>query len=425
VSVQARETRRAAGLSRWQLWAVGVGAVLIVLSGVRAWTGAVELTSSGTFGAVLILGIPIMLAGLGGLYSERTGVVNIGLEGMMILGTWFGAWAGWKFGPWWGVVFGTLGGGLGGLLHALATVTFGIDHIVSGVAINILAPGLTRFLSAVAYPLGSGGSATQSPQVQGNLPTVTLPILSGGKIFGWASPDVLGWLATRRWFLVSDAAGLLRGASRDIAILTLIALALIPLTWWVLWKTRLGLRMRSVGESPMAAESLGVPVYTMKYIGVVTSGCLAGLAGAFLVLESAGIYREGQTAGRGFIGLAALIFGNYRPGGVGAAAGLFGYAQALQLRSPKTGIHGLLLFVTLAVLLLGLWMLYRRSRMGAGILLALAAGAYTWYITTDHIASEFVYMTPYVVTLLVLSLASQRLRVPAADGRPYRKGQAQ
>jgi simple sugar transport system permease protein len=392
----------------------------VLLSLVRVLTHADELTSPGTLGAVLLLGVPIMLAGLGGLYSERTGIVNIGLEGMMILGTWFGAWAGWKYGPWWGVVAGVAGGGLGGLLHAVACVTFGIDQVVSGVAINILAPGLTRFLSVVAYPLGSGGSATQSPNVTGKLPTLTVPVLSGG----FNTPDILGWLQRQRWFLISDAAGLLKGMTSDVAWLTVIAIALVPLTYWFLWRTRLGLRMRSVGENPSAAESLGVRVYTMKYIGVTLSGCLAGLAGAFLVLESAGIYREGQTGGRGYIGLAALIFGNYRPLGVAGASGLFGYSQALQLRSDAA-IHGLLLFVSIAMAIFAVWLVTRGSRWGAGILVVLAVGAFSWFFTSDTIDSQFVYMTPYVVTLLVLSLASQQLRPPAADGKPFRRGQTQ
>ncbi len=419
------ERLRARGMNRQQRMLLIGLIVFVVLSIVRAKTNSGDLTSSGTFQAVLILAMPIYLAGLGGLYSERTGVVNIGLEGMMILGTWFGAWAGWKFGPWAGVLFGALGGGLGGLLHALATVTFGIDQVVSGVAINILALGFTRFLSVVAYPLGSGGSATQSPQVTGNLPNVSLPILAGGKIFGWQSPDVFGSIAHHHWIFLSDAAGILKGLTSQVAVLTLIALALIPITYWFLWRTTLGLRLRSVGENPASAESLGVAVYSMRYIGVTISGCLAGLGGAFLVLESAGIYREGQTAGRGFIGLAALIFGNYRPGGVGAAAALFGYAQALQLRSAKA-IHGILLFVTVLLVLAALLqILRRRSYVGTGIVFALAAGSFVWYLRSTTIPPEFVSITPYVVTLLVLAVASQQLRVPAADGRPYRKGQAQ
>jgi ABC-type uncharacterized transport system permease subunit len=410
------------GIGRRQRTLLGVAAVLVLLSFVRVVTGANDLTSPGTFGAVLTLMIPIMLAGLGGLYSERTGIVNIGLEGMMILGTWFGAWAGWKYGPWAGVVIGTMGGAMGGLLHALATVTFGIDHVVSGVAINILAGGLSRFLSVVAYPLGSGGSATQSPQVTGNLPNVSLPVLAGGKIFGWRSPDLFGWFAKQHWFLISDAAGVLKGVTADVAVLTLISLALVPLTYWFLWRTRTGLRLRSVGEQPMAAESLGVRVYTLKYVGVVISGALSGLGGAFLVLESAGIYREGQTGGRGFIGLAALIFGNWRPGGVLAASTLFGYASALQLRSAKA-VHGLILFVAIAIVTGFLWMALRKRSPRAWVLAVLSGLAFWWYFGTSSIPNQFVYMTPYVVTLLVLAVASQRLRPPAWDGRRYIKGQ--
>jgi general nucleoside transport system permease protein len=420
-TILARPTAPATTRARRTL--VTAGGILLLVSAVRVVTGATDLTSPGTFGAALTLMVPILLAALGGLYSERAGVVNIGLEGMMILGTWFGAWAGWKYGPWAGVVLGIFGGGLGGLLHALATVTFGIDHVVSGVAINILAGGFTRFLSVVAYPLGSGGSATQSPQVTGGIPNVTFPVLAGGTISGWKSPDLFGWISARHWFLVSDLAGLLKGLTANVSVLALFALALIPISYWVLWRTRLGLRLRSVGEHPMAAESLGVPVYAMKYVGVVLSGMLAGLGGAFLVLESAGIYREGQTGGRGFIGLAALIFGNWRPGGVGAAAGLFGYADALQLRSGKA-VHGLLLLVAVAVAAGAVWLLVKRRSQSGWVVLAVAAASFFWYATSDTIPNQFVYMTPYVVTLVVLAVASQRLRPPAADGKPYRKGQA-
>jgi ABC-type uncharacterized transport system permease subunit len=408
--------------SRAQRATYGALLLLAMLAIVRVATGADQLTSAGTFGAALTLTMPILLAGLGGLYAERTGVVNIGLEGMMILGTWFGAWAGWKYGPWAGVAAGALGGGAGGLVHAVATVTFGIDQIISGVAINILAAGLTRFLSVVAFTVGTGGSAAQSPQVKGTIGNVSLPILSGGKIFGWSSPDLLGWVGKRHVFLISDAAAILKGVTADVAILTVIALAIVPLTYWLLWRTTLGLRLRSVGEHPAAAESLGVPVYTMKYIGVVISGCLAGFGGAFLVLQSAGIYREGQTAGRGFIGLAALIFGNWRPGGVLAGAGLFGYADGLQLRSDEA-VHGLLLFLAVALGLLAVWMLFRRrTRWGTG-LGVLAIGVLGWYLSTNDLPGQLVNTTPQIVTLLVLSLASQRLRPPAADGRPYRRGQ--
>jgi len=217
--------------------------VLVLLSAVRAVTGAPDLTSSDTYGAALRLAVPILLAGLGGLYAERTGMVNIGLEGMMILGTWFGAWGGWQYGAWWGVALGITGGLLGALVHAVATVTFGVNQIVSGVAINILAGGVARFLSVVTFT-GHGGGATQSPQVTSSLPRLTVPVLAGGKIFGWQSPDVLGWLEHRHWFLVSDTSALFRGFMADLSILTVITLLLVPVTFFFLWRTRLGLRMR-------------------------------------------------------------------------------------------------------------------------------------------------------------------------------------
>jgi simple sugar transport system permease protein len=344
---------------------------------------------------------------------------------MMILGTWFGAWAGWKWGPWYGVVVGTAGGAMGGLLHAVATVTFGVDHVVSGVAINILALGAARFLSVIAYPASTGGSATQSPQVQGTVFHFTMPFLAGGPIFGvHRTSDLFGWLEGRHWFLLSDAGGLLKGLLFNLSALTIIAVLLVPLSFWWFWRTRLGLRMRSVGENPIAADSLGIRVYTMKYIGVTVSGALAGLGGVFLVLEAAGIYREGQTGGRGYIGLASLVFGNWRPGGVAAAAGLFGYANALQLRSDPA-IHALILFITIGLAGGALWFAYRRHWLGAPVMLGLAGAAFAWWVISSHVPAQLVGTAPYVVTLVVLSIASQRLRPPKWDGRPYRKGQAQ
>ena len=151
-----------------------------------------ELTSSGTFGAALRLCIPICLAGVGAIYSERCGIVNIGLEGMMVIGTWFGAWAGWFYGPWYGVLAGLLGGALFGLIHAVGTITFQVDHIVSGVAINILAAGVARFLSVVAYADVPAGGATQSPRVDERIEKISIPYLSGGKINESDTADVFG-----------------------------------------------------------------------------------------------------------------------------------------------------------------------------------------------------------------------------------------
>src|SRR4051812_10433776 len=182
---------------------IATGGALFVLSLVRYITSADDLTSSGAFEQAWKSSIPILLAGLGGLYSERAGVVNIGLEGMMIFGTWFGAWGGYRFGPWWGVLLGVLGGAVGGLIHALATGQVGVNHIVSGVAINILAPGVPRFLASEVFT-PAGGSAAQSPTVDGNTGHFTLPMLSGGKLGAWHSPDVLGWFEAKHWFLISD-----------------------------------------------------------------------------------------------------------------------------------------------------------------------------------------------------------------------------
>ncbi len=214
---------------------------------------------------------------------------------------------------------------------------------------------------------------------------------------------------------------MLRGFMVDLSILTIVTLLLVPITYLFLWRTRLGLRMRSGGENPWAAESLGVRVYTMKYVGVLISGALAGLGGAFLVLEAAGIYREGQTGGRGFIGLAAMIFGNWRPSGALAAAGLFGYADALNLRSAAA-VHGLLLFIAIALLVLGAWYLSQRRTFGGVLSIALGALTFLWFAVTDNVPRQIVFITPYVATLLVLAVASQRLRMPTYDGITFRKG---
>ena len=402
---------------------VVAGGALVLIAAIGRLTGAPELTSSGTFAAAVRLGAPIMLAGLGGVFAERVGIVNIGLEGMMILGTWFGAYVAWLYGPWWGVLGAVLGGAAGGLLHALATVTFGVDHIVSGVAINILAGGVARFLSVVSYGPGTGGGATQSPRIADRVGRMDVPFLAGGEVLGWQSPDLFGWLERTRIFIVADFAAILRALTTNMSWLIVLSIALVFVSWYLLWGTPLGLRMRSVGEHPVAAESVGVPVYTMKYIGVTLSGALAGLGGAILVLEAAGIYREGQTGGRGFIGLAAMIFGNWRPTGAAAAASIFGYANALQLRD-EAAVHGLLLVVAIALFLAAAFMLWRRSPGKALALVAVGGAFLFWWLTTDTVPRQFVFFTPHITTLVVLAFASQRLRMPAADGMRYRKGQS-
>ncbi|MEV0412049.1 ABC transporter permease [Streptomyces sp. NPDC050448] len=394
----------------WILLIIAGGLVLISL--VRVISGANDLTSVGQVSGALQLAVPIAMAGLGGLWAERAGVVNIGLEGMMILGTWFGAWAGYQWGPWTGVLMGVVGGALGGLLHAIITVTFNVNHIVSGVAVNILAIGFTQYLSNFTFDKAPGGSSKQSPRID-PITEITIPGLSDG----------LATLQGKHWFLISDLAGILGGLVTNLSLLTVVAVLLIPATWWVLWRTSFGLRLRSCGENPIAAESLGVNVYKYKYIAVVVSGAMAGLGGAFLAIVSTGIYQEGQTGGRGYIGLAAMIFGNWMPGGMALGSGLFGFTYSLKLRGGAENVHAMLLLLAILLATVVVWQLYKRKHFQAAIAGACAAGLFVWYALTDSVPSQFVDAAPYVTTLLVLALSAQRLRMPKADGMPYRKGQ--
>jgi general nucleoside transport system permease protein len=403
--------RRRLARPGWPTTLLAVAGFIVILSVIAAVTGADELTSSGTVGAALALAVPIGMAGLGGLWSERAGVVNIGLEGMMILGTWGAGWAGFHWGPWVGVLVGILMGAAGGLLHAVATVTFGVDHIVSGVAINILGLGATQFLSVIAFEGTPGGGESQSPPIE-DISKVSIPGIG----------DPLKDLQDNGWFLVSDLAGMLRGLTVGISLLTLVAILFVVGSFFVLWRTAFGLRLRSCGESPVAAESLGVNVYLMKYAAVAASGGFAGMGGAYLALVLGNGYREGQTGGRGFIGLAAMIFGNWRPGGLAAGAGLFGYTDALQLRSGEA-VHALLLLVGVLLVVVTVWLAVRRRLIGAAITAVAGAVFLFWYAVTDTLPEQITNMTPYVTTLLVLAFASQRLRMPAADGLPYRRGQ--
>ncbi|RJL23673.1 ABC transporter permease [Bailinhaonella thermotolerans] len=413
VGAELEAPRKAIFRLTWKTLLLAIAALVVLLSVIRVITGANDITSGGTMNAAIGLAVPIAMAGLGGLWAERAGVVNIGLEGMMMLGTWFGAWAGVQFAnPWAGVVAGLVGGAVGGLLHALATVTFGVDHIISGVAINILGLGVTQYLSKQIFTGMQGGGETQSPPIPG-ITKVSLPGIDGP----------LSSLEKQHIFLLSDLAGILRGLFVDVSLLTIVAILLIPLSFFVLWRTAFGLRLRSCGERPVAAESLGVNVYKYKYIAVVVSGAMAGLGGAFLSIVASGIYREGQTAGRGFIGLAAMIFGNWRPGGLAAGAALFGYTDALQLRGGGLSVHALLLVVVVLLVAVTVWQATRARVRPAAIAGVMAALVLVYYLVTDTIPQEFTQFTPHLVTLLVLSLAAQRLRMPAADGVIYRKGQ--
>jgi simple sugar transport system permease protein len=362
--------------------------------------------------------VPITLASLGEVLTERAGVVNIGLEGMMMLGTWFGAWGTLEFGPWVGMLIGLLGGAVGGLLHAIATVSFGVDHIISGVAINILALPAARFLSTEVFD-----NPTQSPDVDG-LGHFTMPVLAGGGFFGADTPNALRDIENRDIFFISDLAAFARGLISGLSLFTLIALALVPVSAWVLWKTRFGLRLRIAGENPYAGESLGVNIYLQKYVGVIMSGALAGLAGAFIAMELAGFFQENQTQGRGFIGLAALIFGNWRPYGVLYAALLFGYPFGISLLDlDGQSTHALLLVLAIALALVAVWAFRRNKRSDTILAASLAVGMVIWYLLSDTAPDWLPNTMPYAIVLLTLVFASQRLRPPAADGLPYRKGE--
>ncbi|MFC3995392.1 ABC transporter permease [Nocardiopsis sediminis] len=402
---------RTAARTWWRVAALAAAA-FVALAGVRFITGQQMLTSAGTIQATLAFAVPIGLAGLGGLWAERAGIINIGLEGMMVLGTWTAAYAAYTTGsPWAGLVAGVLGGMAGGLVHALATVTFGVDHIVSGVAINILAVGAMRYLSLLFFDGIPGAGASQSPPLP-EFPRVGLPFVA----------DLLAPVRDSGWFLVSDLASLITGATTGMSVVTLLAILLVPATFWVLWRTPFGLRLRSCGENPDAAESLGVPVYTYKYVAVLLSGGFAGLGGVFLAMVASSIYQEGQTGGRGYIGLAAMIFGNWRPGGLAMGAGLFGYTDALQVRGGGAAVHSLLLLIGVALLAAAGWLLYRRAVRNAVIAAVVAVGLLAWYTFTDTLPGQLVTYSPHIATLLVLALASQRLRAPAAVGRQWRKG---
>jgi simple sugar transport system permease protein len=398
--------------SRW--WIVGgLLGVVLVLSLLEVITGADDLVSSGTVAATLIAISPIMLAGLGGLWSERAGVVNIGLEGMMILGTFGGAYFAYHYGPWAGVIGAILVGALGGLLHAIATVLFGVDHIISGVAVNIIALGAVQYLASLTFAELPGGGTTQSPKL-GDVQTVTIEPLA----------DALGDIEDQGIFFVSEIAAILRALVNNLSLAVVLAFLLVLVTYFVLWKTSFGLRLRSCGESPAAAESLGVRVLRYKFVAVLVSGGLAGLGGGILVLVASSNYRDGQTGGRGYIGLAAMIFGNWRPGGLVAGSGLFGYTETLGLRQGGESVHALLLAVAVLGLALAVW----QVRSGAAVAGAVMAGAAisigALYFAIEEVPGDFTRMTPYVITLLVLAFASQRLRMPAADGQIYRKGSA-
>lgn len=306
-------------------------------------------------GAAIAVGLRfftiIYLTGLGGLFSERSGIVNIGLEGLLIVGTIMGAWGTVEFGPAAGLLIGAGSGVLFSMVHALATVTFRVDHIVSGVVINLVAVGLARFLSQLFF-----GQATQSDPGLPRLDAIDIPLLE------------------------SLPLGLGRAFQNMSPVVPVAFLITIP-ALYVLNRTRFGLRLRSAGENPEAARTLGVRVAPLRYAGVGISGLLAGLAGAYLAIEINGLFREGQTQGLGFIALAALILGNWQPWKVMIGATLFGMAQAIPLRLNDAPV-------------------------------------------VDLLPGQFIRMIPFLVTIVAIAGFVGRVHPPAAAGRAYEGGEA-
>jgi general nucleoside transport system permease protein len=307
---------------------LGYGAVV---AGVIGIAGGYAATQSGesnleevvVWGALLASTLryatPLTLGALGGLFSERSGVINIALEGMMLIGAFFGAWGADITGSWLlGIVIAVAAGAVFAALHALFAVTFRADQIVSGTALNLLAVGITGYMYVAIY--GDEGTPDDLPQV----PAVNLPIKSVP--------------------LLGDAFG-------QLNLLVWVALALVVVTWVVVFRTAWGLRLRSAGENPLAAETAGLSVVRTRYLAVMTSGGLAAMGGAYLSIGFVHTFSQNMTAGRGFIALAALIFGRWRPGAALAATLLFGFGSALAQRLPVFSPSGAVLFQALPYVL--------------------------------------------------------------------------
>lgn len=292
-----------------------------------------EILNIALLWSTIRLSTPLILAALGGLFSERSGVINIALEGMMLAGAFTAAAVTYATGsPLVGLAAGMLAGMLIAGVHALACIQYKADQVVTGTAINILMLGLPAFLSGAFFL--SSGSTPQIPKEQliPNLPIV-------------------------------------------------IAFALVPITWYVLYKTPFGLRLRSVGENPEAADAAGVPVARMRYAGVLLSGLLAGIGGAYLSIGQSSLFTRNMTSGRGFIALAALIFGKWRPVQTLLACLLFGLTEAVSIQMQGV--------------------------------VKLPSG--------DDIPVQFIQMVPYVLTIIVLAGFIGSSRPPRALGIPYEK----
>ncbi|MCL4273407.1 MAG: ABC transporter permease [Anaerolineales bacterium] len=358
---------------------------ILVIFGVVVFIGQVRqspiLIITSMLATTIAVATPLTLGALSGLYCERSGVVNIGIEGMMLASAFFG-WLGAiymyhamgssvNFAIGMGVFFAVLTGGLMALLHAVLSITFKVDQIIGGTVINILAVGLTGFLNRqMFFGRGSvfGGDIPNSPGV---LPTIHVPIT---EIF---SP------------LCNEAAACLQNITAinrvfDQKPIAISAILLVFISHFVLFNTRWGLRTRAVGEHPKAADTVGINVVKMRYANVIIGGFFAGLAGAYFTIESVPSFEPLLTNGRGFISLAAMIFGNWTPIGAWAASLVFGASQALNINLQifRDVIPPQLAFLQ---------------------------------------QSYIVGLTPYILTMFILTGVIGKTTPPAADGVPYEK----
>jgi ABC-type uncharacterized transport system permease subunit len=331
-------------------WAIGLGVAGTVgalwLQGKEA-ESLNSILTAGVLASTLRFATPLAFAAIGGIFSERSGVVNIGLEGMMLTGAFFGIWGSVWSGSWVvGLLMAMLFGGLLALIHAVFSIHLRADQIVSGFAVNFLALGLTGYLFSSLFPGGIHENVSRVPQI--NL-------------------DFLGGLPALGEFL--------EGVFGHLNLLVWLMFATVVLAYLVLFKTPIGLRIRSVGEHPRAADTVGISVYKVRYAAVVTSGILAALGGAFLSIGFVGSFAENMTSGRGFIALAAVIFGKWRPGWSFAACLLFGFGFALAIPMQREA----------------------------------------------DISENLISTLPYVLTLVALVGLIGRSIPPAAVGRPYVK----
>jgi ABC-type uncharacterized transport system permease subunit len=304
-------------------YAVGAGVIGLAIGYAATLSSIGKLDAvvvwGALFAAMLRYATPLVFASLGGLFSERSGVVNIGLEGMMLIGAFFAVWGSDVTGNWaLAIAIAVAAGGLMGLVHAFFSVSLRADQIVGGTAINFLALGITSYLFFKLY--GQQGTPTDISTI----PSINLSFLGDGFV-----GDVFGNLNIMIW------AGI----------------GLVVLTWVVVFKTPLGLRIRACGEHPRAADTVGINVYAVRYAAVTFSGMMAAAGGAYLSIGFGNSFTENMTAGRGFIALAALIFGSWRPFGAAAACLLFGFSSALGVNLQAYSLSISTLFTALPYLL--------------------------------------------------------------------------